>query len=166
VGFVSFGIFFTIHAVSFHRLRPEKLLRSLAWCVGAIVALPVVLVAILWSIKAAGISAAAWVMVAGLALLINCLLVMGYIMCFFVPYETSVRMRLVREIAGAGPRGLSMQELLGNYNPETILSIRLRRLVDSGDVVEKEGLYQCRRSRNFFFILYDIAKVIGKWIGR
>jgi len=102
VGFVSFGIFLVLHVITFRWLRPEELLRSLLACVGAIAVLPLVLMGILFATKVAQASLPAWILASLLALLIAGLLSFVYVLCFFGPYETSVRMRLVREIARGG----------------------------------------------------------------
>ena len=95
---------------------------------------------------------------------VNGLLCFVYVLCVFGPYETSVRMRLVREIARAASGGISRQELLKRYSAQTIVDLRLRRLMGSGDIVEKDGLYHSRGQRNFFFIFDSIARIIKKWI--
>jgi hypothetical protein len=73
-------------------------------------------------------------------------------------------MRLVREIAKGGSMGISFEELTGRYSTKRIMDIRLRRLMGSGDIIEKDGLYKSGRRGNFFFIFDSIAGVIKKWI--
>lgn len=166
VALVSFGLFLLIHVISFRWLRPEELLRSLLVCVLAILGLPLVLMGVLFAVKAEDVSVLAWVTAAILALIITGLLCFIYVLCVFGPYETSIRMRLVREIERGGPVGISIEELLGRYSPETIVNIRLRRLIGSGDIIEKDGLYRAGGSRNFFFVFDVIGDVIKKWIDR
>jgi hypothetical protein len=165
VGFVSFGIFFIIHVITFRWLRPEVLLKSLRLCMLAIAVLPLMLMGILFVNKAADVSLPAWILASLLALAVAGLVSLFYVLCVFGPYETSVRMRIVRELDRRGPEGLSLQELLGRYSPETILNIRLRRLMGSGDVIEKNGLYHSGSKRNFLFFSDLIAGMIKKWIG-
>ena len=166
VGIASFGIFLLIHFLTFRWLRPEELLKSLLACVAVIAVLPVVLMGMLFLMKAAQASVAVWILSVLLALLITGLLSFVYITCIFGPYETSIRMRLVREIARAGGKGISHPELLERYNPKTILDIRLRRLKGSGDVVEQGGLYRTGGKDNFFFFFDKIAGVLKQWIGK
>jgi len=165
VGFLSFGIFLLIHVITFRRVRPEHLLKSLLLCVIAMLGLPVLLMGVLYSLKAVDAAWQAWVCAAVLALVIQGLLCFVYILCVFGPYETSVRMRLVREMA-ASPGGLSIGELLQRYNTETIVNLRLRRLMGSGDIIEKNGFYQVSSSKNLFFIFDAIAGILKKWIKR
>jgi hypothetical protein len=164
-GVFSFVIFLLIHVITFRRVRPEHLLRSLLACVMGIMGLPVVLMGIFYICKLMNAPLEDWVCAAILASLIEGLLCFFYILCVFGPYETSVRMRLVREIAAAPPEGISMKELLQRYNHESIVNLRLKRLIGSGDIIEKDGRYRVGNRQNFFFIFDLIARVIKKWIG-
>jgi hypothetical protein len=165
-GAFSFGIFLIIHVITFRRLAPEQLLRSLLFIVVGVMALPLVLMGGLFVLKATDASWQAWVCSTFLAVAIDGLLCFVYVLCIFGPYETSVRMRLVREIARGQGKGITHEELLGQYSARTIVDIRLQRLLGSGDIVEKDGLYRCDRSSNFFFIFDNIAGILKKWIGQ
>ena len=165
-GFFSFIVFLVIHFITFRWVRPEHLLKSLLGCVIAMMACPIVLIGILYSLKVVNATLGGWVCAAVLASVIQGLLCFVYVLCIFGPYETSVRMRLVREIAASAGNGVSLQELLSRYNPETLVNIRLQRLVGSGDLIEKDGRFRLGRSKNFFFVFDAIAGVIKKWIGR
>jgi len=166
VGLVSFGIFLLIHVVTFRWLRPEELLKSLLACVFAISALPLALMGILFVIKPVDASLQAWILASLLALAVAGLLCFVYVLCLFGPFETSVRVRLVREIARGGLKGISHQELLQRYNAQTIVNIRLRRLTGSGDIIEQSGLYRAGNTHNLFFFVDAIAGVIKKWINQ
>ena len=163
-GVVSFIFFLLIHVISFRWLRPEELLKSLLACALAIAVIPIGFMAILFVHKAVEASLSQWILASFVAFVITGILSFVYILCIFGPYETSVRMRLVREIAKGKDKGITMQELLDRYNAGTIVKIRLRRLVGSGDIVEKKGGYSTARSGNFFLIFDAIAGVIKKWI--
>ncbi len=165
-GIFSFGVFLLAQVITFRWVRPENLLRSLVLCTVVIMAFPVLLMTLFYFIKPVKAPVEIWIVAAVLASLIQGLLCFFYVLCIFGPYETSVRMRLVREIALGASKGISMQALLERYNNETIVDIRLQRLTGSGDLIEQEGRYRSGRSRNFFFIFYTIAGVIKKWIGR
>ena len=165
-GILSFACFLLVHLITFRWLPPERLLQSLLLIVVAILALPAVFVAMAQVLRFIDISWPVLVCAAGLSMLINGLACFVYVLCIFGPYETSVRMRLVREIARGGSDGLLHRELLERYSVDSIVKIRLRRLIGSGDVIEKDGLYRCGRSGNFFFIFDTIAGAIKKWIGR
>ncbi len=135
VGFFSFGIFLLVHTITFRWVRPEYLLRSLLVCVIAIMACPVALIGIFFVIKIVDAPLYAWVCAALLASLVGGLLCFVYVLCIFGPYETSIRMRLVREIVRGGPGGISLQKLLGHYNSEAIVHVHLQRLLGSGDII-------------------------------
>ena len=165
VGLVSFGVFFVIQVIAFRWLRPEELLKSLRACAAAIAALPLVLMAVFFIMKTADASLPEWFLAALLALSIAGLSCLFYVLCIFGPTETSVRMRLVREIARSAEQGISHQDLLARYNAQTILNIRLRRLKGSGDIIEQNGLYWTGNTRNIFFLFDVIAGIIKKWIG-
>lgn len=163
VGFLSFGIFLLIHLIIFRWVRPERLLKTLLVCVIAVLGLPVLLMGIFYFFKLMDVTLQAWVCAVALAMVVQGLLCFVYVLCVFGPYETSVRMRLVREMA-ASPDGISMAELLRRYNTQTIVALRLRRLMGSGDIVEKDGFYRVAGNKNIFFIFNAIACLLKKWI--
>jgi hypothetical protein len=166
VAVFSFGSFLLVHMITFRRVRPEHLLRSLLVCVIAIMGLPAVLMGMFYILKVLVMPYEAWASAVLLAMLLQGLLCFVYVLCIFGPYETSVRMRLVREIAKGGSTGITLKELSVQYNAGTIVDIRLQRLIGSGDIIEENGRYRIGRSGNFFFIFDAIAAVIKRWIGR
>jgi len=166
VGLISFIGFLLVHLITFRWLRPEQLLRSLVMIMIAVAGLPLILMGALFMCRCADASLTTWVCSTVLAILIEGLMCLVYVLCIFGPYETSVRMRLIREIARGSSAGISMEELLARYNHETIVNVRLRRLVGSGDIIEKDGFYHSGHKKNFFFIFMAIAQVIKKWIDR
>lgn len=166
VGFVSFSVFLLIHLITFRWLRPEQLLRSLVTIMIALAGLPAVLIGVLFVCKRGDFSLQAWACAAVLAMLVEGLMCFVYVLCVFGPYETSVRMRLIREVARSPSAGISMEELLARYNNEGIVNVRLQRLTGSGDIIEKNGFYQTGRKGNFFFMFTAIAGVLKQWIGR
>ena len=149
--FISFGIFLLVHVVTFRWLRPEQLLRSLVIIVGAIAGLPLVMIAPLF-LKTGNLPWQAWGCASLLAMMINGLLCFVYVLCVFGPYETSVRMRLLREIAQGKEKGISRQDLLARYNEQVIVDVRLQRLLGSGDIIEKDGLYRWPKPEFFLYL--------------
>jgi hypothetical protein len=166
VAIFSFVIFLLVHFITFRWVRPERLLKSLLVCVIAIMGFPALLMGILFIFKTVDETFQAWVCAAILAVVIQGLMSFMYVLCIFGPYETSVRMRLVREIARCGSDGISPRELSRRYNSEIIVNLRLQRLIGSGDIIEKDGRYRVIKSGNIFFIFDAIAGVLKKWIGR
>ena len=126
---------------------------------------PVAMMIVLFAMKVVDAPLSAWFMASFLALGITGLLSFVYVTCVFGPYETSVRTRLIREMAKGSLDGISHQELLQGYNVQKIVNIRLRRLMGSGDIIEQGGHYRAGNTRNVFFIFDAIAVVIKKWIG-
>ncbi len=55
--------------------------------------------------------------------------------------ETARRVRLVRELAEAGPAGLTRRELLARYNAVMMVRARLDRLIKNSQVSERDGRY-------------------------
>jgi hypothetical protein len=163
IGLLSFAVFLLVQVITFRWVRPEYLLRSLLICVAAIGLLPLAMTAVLFHMEVIEASVPVWVCAGLLASAINALLCFVYVLCVFGPYETSVRMRLVRELEQG--RQMTLEQLLKRYNSQTIVDVRLRRLVGSGDIVETQGLYHCGRKGNFFFVFDAIASILKKWIG-
>ena len=162
----GFICFLALQFITFRWVRPERLLKSLLLCVVVMLAMPVVLILGFYHLRLVDEPLSGWVMAAVIASLIQGLLCFFYVLCIFGPYETSVRMRLIREIAAGGALGVSPQELSSRYNAKAIVDIRLQRLVGSGDIIEKDGRYRMGHSQNFFFVFDAIAGFIKKAIGK
>ncbi|CCQ89719.1 membrane hypothetical protein [Nitrospina gracilis 3/211] len=66
---------------------------------------------------------------------------LGYCYFHFINLgETARRIRLLRELHEAGG-GLALDELLGRYNASQMVEIRLKRLLGTGQIVERDGRY-------------------------
>ncbi len=66
---------------------------------------------------------------------------LGYCYFHFVNLgETARRIRIVRELEES-PDGLTLPQLLERYNARMILRVRVRRLVDNGQLILREGRY-------------------------
>ena len=63
------------------------------------------------------------------SLLLCGILCFSYVVCFVGPYETSVRIRVIREVRAAGARGVSLQQLAQAYNNRLIFESRIARLM-------------------------------------
>ena len=160
----SFGVFLGVHLLLMRHVRPEALLKSLMVLFIFALAVHCLVIALLWNAKAAPLSGMQWL--AGLAVSggILGLLCFNYILCVFGPYETSVRMRLVREI-GRIPGGIQEDELLKAYNDQVIVQMRLRRLVGAGDITVENGVYRSKNGTNMFFFRDRGASLLKAWIG-
>ncbi len=60
--------------------------------------------------------------------------------------QTSIRIRLYAEIAER-PEPMPLQEIDRIYNEEAFAGMRIKRLLESGDIVEKNGRYYINRTR-------------------
>jgi hypothetical protein len=164
IAFGSFGIFLLVHLFFFRRIGPEHLFKSLLKALGMAMLFCLGVMTILFMGGVLKTSISAWLLCVGVALVITGQLCGFYVLCFFGPYETSVRMRLIREIAQAGAQGISAEKLLSRYNAIVITDLRLKRLLGSGDIVEKDGQYEMEQKQNFFFILDAVASILKKVI--
>ena len=166
VGFSSFAVFVLIHAALCRWLHPERVLKSLSLAVLLALGIPAgimvgcgvsAMVAVPWPV---------WAFMFICSALIYVLMCFGYILCVYCPYETAIRVRLVREVSMAGAEGISAQELAKRYNAEVITRLRLKRLTGSGDITEHHALYRASTTKNIFHLFEAIAGVLKKWIGR
>jgi hypothetical protein len=73
-------------------------------------------------------------------------LVYTYVFGFFNVSETARRIRLLVELLDAGPRGLSLDEVLRVYNARMIVEARLRRMAAGGQLALRDGRYVVRRA--------------------
>jgi len=160
-GFSSFAVFFLAQAIFARRQGPERVFSCLKILGISFVWLPIPLMAGLCALKVVNVSWPVGVSMAFLSFLINGLLCFFYVLSIFGAYETSVRMRLLREIAMAGPKGLSESEILQRYNPEIIARLRLGRLAGAGYLIERGGAYSIVASRRLSF-LFDLLAIAGK----
>ena len=68
--------------------------------------------------------------------------------------QSSIRIRIYSEIAASG-NGVSMQHIALEYNEEALMRMRLQRMIESGDIMERNGRYVVGRQR-----LVVIARII------
>lgn len=165
IGFFSFSMFVLFQVVVFGQVTPDRLLKALKDILLLTMGLPLFTTGILCMFKILDVPWQLGVSMALMALLIHGLLCFVYLICIFGSYESSVRMRLVRELAHAKPEGMRLDEILQQYNPKIIAASRLRRLVGSGDVVEREGFYTAASAINFFSVFNIISGKLKQWLG-
>ncbi len=160
---LSFVFFFLVHAAASRFLKTDQvfktiLLTSLIGLLGNILLTTFFFLHYFPLFSGLGILS-----IVVLSLAIDGLMVFGYVICIWGPFETSIRMRIVRELYEARPQGLSETELLRVYNTRGILKIRLRRLVGAGDIQMVNGKYRIIQRQNVFFIIDRVAGVLKKW---
>ena len=77
---------------------------------------------------------------------------LGYCYIGFVALSiTSLRMRMLRELYKA-EKGLSLEEILSRYNAKDMVDIRIKRLVDGGRIIYKDGRYFLGNARSLLII--------------
>lgn len=84
--------------------------------------------------------------------LLYSLLAIGYILGMFGLAESSLRIRILEEIAAAGKRGIQKKELYRVYNRDVIIAKRLKRFITSGDIIYRNGLYTMRKRFSYFIV--------------
>ena len=158
----AYGAFVALHLVSIRLLKNDAVLRLLKNVVGAGWLIHPVLFYLLAGKRIAametGIRVAAWM----LSFLISQLLVFFHILCLFGPYETSLRFRLIRELARGPAQGLTYPELLQRYNAREILDRRLARLSASGIILQEEGRYRLKTQTNIFSLIDAVTGRVKK----
>jgi len=78
--------------------------------------------------------------------------------------QTSIRIRMYAEIA-ANPSGISVEEMNREYDDQRLIDMRLRRLTESGDIIEKDGRYYVGRKKFLYVsnILFGAKRfLLGK----
>jgi hypothetical protein len=80
------------------------------------------------------------------------LLAVLYILGPFGLIESSLRLKLLNEIAGAGNRGISRPSLYKLYNRHAIIRKRLDRFVTAKDFKYQNGNYYIRNRFSYFLI--------------
>ena len=68
-------------------------------------------------------------------------LVLIYVLAILGVMESSIRIRLLKEIYDAGIRGKSLKQILKKYNKDVILHKRLQRFLSAGEISFYEGKY-------------------------
>ena len=162
---ISFALFLIMHMIACRRMSAEALLKSL-WtsCIVTMI-FPITLTAFMAIVKVADLSLFIWLCIALFATVLHGMTCFVYVLCIFGPYETSVRMRLVREIFKV-PKGITLKDLDRVYNNEVIAHIRLRRLTGSRYVIHQDQMYRIGNDTNVFFLFDIIAGFLTKMIGR
>jgi len=77
----------------------------------------------------------------------------------------SLRIRILQEIIDS-PQGLSKEAILRSYNAEQILDNRIERLINSNQLIEKQGSYFIGGNRNFLILFWFFETLKLTFIGR
>lgn len=87
-----------------------------------------------------------------------------YVVGVFGPYESSIRLRLIRELYKDHPVGASLEQILNRYNAQMVLKRRLDRLMCSGDLVSESSIYKLKNRKNYFTITDFIVAALRKGV--
>lgn len=163
--FISFAVFILLKIIVLRMVHPEAVLRGI---VNIFIAASLIHISCL----AVAYSSLGWAYPGGVlfmaAVSYGCfgLMAFVYIVCVFGPSETSIRIRLVRELSDARGGRLSHEELLRRYNGRMILERRLQRLALAGEIIERQGKYVLLGKANAFFLIDTVAGWIQKILKR
>lgn len=138
VSLIGYLVFFVAHVFVFRRIRQEEAVR---WFF------------LLAAIAGLVVAAFSW-MSSMLFLLFSCCYFMGV----FGLMATSVRIRILSEVARAN--GITYNALLLRYNRNTIVRSRLARLMASGDIVLQSGKYRAGGKLTFFMAPAFLLKLM------
>lgn len=138
---VGFLVFFAAHVAVFRHIRRY---HAVQWFFILIIVVGSLLgVTQTWTTHLLPVATLASVM---LFVILACCYFMGV----FGLMATSVRIRVLCEIARTGTRGMTMKQLITRYNSEVIVVQRLARLVSNGDLKYFGGKYHARNGFTFF----------------
>ncbi len=73
------------------------------------------------------------------------LLVLIYVLAILGVMESSIRIRLLKEIYDAKDHGIDLKQILKKYNKDVILHKRLQRFLSAGEISFCEGKYQLEK---------------------
>ena len=167
----SYGFFVALHLVAFRFLKPEQVLSSLMMV--AIFAggghfgffyLLYKNIPAFHILEPGEMFSEIFLLfpAAALSFFILGLLVFVHVLCLLGPYETSIRLRLIRELYRGPLSGMSAKELLENYNAVFILEKRLKRLTTSGELIRQGEIYKINKQINVFFFIDFIVVFLQK----
>lgn len=161
----SFAVFFLLKVIILRMVHPEAVLR---WIVNIFLMSSVVhCLALALMYDYFGGRYPGGLFFAGVISYVTFgLLAFVYIVCVFGPSETSIRIRLVRELAQARGGRLTHEELLRKYNGRLILERRLQRLMLAGEIAERQGKFILLGKANAFFVIDTVAGWIQKMLKR
>lgn len=87
-------------------------------------------------------------------------LVLAYVLAILGVMESSVRIRLLKEIYDAKEKGITLKQILIKYNKDVILQKRLERFLAVGQIKRINGKYQLEEK----FTPYSIPNLVIRLI--
>lgn len=92
-------------------------------------------------------------------------LVLAYVLAILGIMESSVRIRLLKEIYNVKDTGITLKQILIKYNKDVILQKRLRRFIAVGEISFKGGKYQLEKRFTAYSLPNLVIKSIWKLYG-
>lgn len=99
-----------------------------------------------------------------LALSLYGLLSFLYVLFVVGPYETSIRIRIIREFFSVAPRRISYTQLLERYDNKVIIQKRLNRLLKAEKISCDGKYYRIQRRLLFFSVTEGFSKFLNRWL--
>lgn len=93
---------------------------------------------------------------------ISTLLTAVYIFGIFLMVYASLHLEILYKVAGFGQKGAAISKIFGLYNKNFIVTRRLQRLVESGELTFSGGKYRLTKSRSPLLIREKISIIITK----
>ena len=167
IAIVSFVVFLMLLILVFRLVERKEVLKWLVYvfCMALIVNLGLTGWFMLQQNVLFTMGVAAILTILILPVVLYSLMSFCYVLCIFGAYESSVRLRIVRELDEAGTEGLSWEDILKRYNDDTILKIRLGRLVASKELSFDGTHYRLERKYNAFSFITLLSRIIKKFYG-
>ena len=167
IAIVSFVVFLMLLILVFRLVERKEVLKWLVYvfCMALIVNLGLTFWFMLQQNVLFTMGLAAILTILILPVVLYSLMSFCYVLCIFGAYESSVRLRIVRELDEAGTEGLSWEDILKRYNDDTILKIRLARFISSKELNFDGTYYQVQRTHNVFSFFVKISHLMKKIYG-
>lgn len=89
-------------------------------------------------------------------------LVLIYVLAILGVMESSIRIRLLKEIYDAEGHAITLKQLLKKYNKDVILHKRLQRFLSAGEISFSEGKYQMENNITPYTLPDLVIKSIWK----
>jgi len=154
-GVGSFLVFIFLQICVFRFIQQENVINGLKTLlvIGALVNVGVGISPIFLKITVTGkYTVGSIVFCSAVSLMIYALLVYLYSLYFFGVAESSIRIRILYEVAKRAPHWVSLDQINNDYNEDTIIRKRLSRFVNSGEIKVQRGKYSINKRFSIFFL--------------
>lgn len=158
---LSFLVFFILQVVVFRLVHQEAVLRWIINIFGIASVMHLASLAVYFGVVNP-VYPGGLLFMAGVSYFLFGLMAFVYILCVFGPSETSIRIRVVRELNEVKGGRLTHDALLKRYNGRIILRRRMERLILAGEIAEENGRYLIKNKSNAFFMIDAVAGLLQK----